>query len=526
MDEKRSPLLFFTLLLISIKFIIFAVNEKDMYAIDTHVLVRDGETPLNVLKLFDVSEYNGESVGISVVILRNLSVVYDDNGAYSLPQGGTYEYSLPVNGDVVDGGDYVVECFFKNLGTNDTTVVRRSFTLEYTPPVVNPYITVDGLRSKLYGGATMTGVASVLSKSFIHTLPQGGTVVNSDNYEIDGIYSGVHSLVVRYDLSITTSDYVLYDSVYGSQNVIAYKLDAESVFGDVSNYRALYERTSNLGLKRQMHTTLKTIEAWADDYHNSLSVKDSLTAYEALTKIYIALNGNVTPTVEQIEDVISQQFSDVKATALKSVTDGGDIPADDYNWFKQVYSSLVDGSVKSYIKGLINQLKSLASRVLNLEYVQTVIYTVPGDCTSVTITQFPDGRPLNIQEGEKVEITIRIPYVGSPSGGRLAIQLNGVSSNIYRYGSAGLIGGVPLAGSNILNALYQPNFTLIRGEVLGMTNTYQQTTSGTWTTVPQLYAFTTEGLNATQITSIRFYVYNGTVILTAGEKIIIKIYRQ
>ena len=171
-------------------------------------------------------------------------------------------------------------------------------------------------------------------------------------------------------------------------------------------------------------------------------------------------------------------------------------------------------------------LSDLAARVLNLENVQTIIYTVPGDCSSVTITQFPDGRPLNIQEGEKVEITIRIPYVGSSSGGRLAIQLNGISSNIYRYGNAGLIAGVPLAGSNILNALYQPNFTLIRGEILGTTNAYQQTTSGTWTAAPQLYSFTTEGLNATQITSIRFYGFSGKVIIPAGEKIIIKIYRQ
>lgn len=359
-----------------------------MYAIDAHVLVRDGETPLNVLKLFDVSEYSGEGVGISVVILRNLSVVYDDNGAYSLPQGGTYEYSLPVNGDVVAGGDYVVECVFKNLGTNATTVVRRSFTLEYTPPVVNPYITVDGLRSKLYGGATMTGVASVLSKSFIHTLPQGGTVVNSDNYEIDGIYSGVHSLVVRYDLSIASPDYVLYDSVYGSLNVIAYKLDAKSVFGDVSNYRALYERTSNLGLKRQMHTTLKTIEAWADDYHNNISIGESLAAYDALRSIYIALNGVITPTVELIQpttilgnyltkvehddtlvgsgiagDELGVNTADSTIDGLKDETSGGEVPDEDYNWFKSLYASLVDGSVKSWIMGLVNQLKALADRV-------------------------------------------------------------------------------------------------------------------------------------------------------------------
>ena len=67
---------------------------------------------------------------------------------------------------------------------------------------------------------------------------------------------------------------------------------------------------------------------------------------------------------------------------------------------------------------------------------------------------------------------------------------------------------------------------LIRGEILGTTNTYQQATSGTWVGTSQLVPFTTEGLNATQITSIRIYWYTGTVKIPAGEKIIIKIYRQ
>lgn len=493
-----------------------------MYAIDAHVLVRDGETPLNVLKLFDVSEYSGEGVGISVVILRNLSVVYDDNGAYSLPQGGTYEYSLPVNGDVVAGGDYVVECVFKNLGTNATTVVRRSFTLEYTPPVVNPYITVDGLRSKLYGGATMTGVASVLSKSFIHTLPQGGTVVNSDNYEIDGIYSGVHSLVVRYDLSIASPDYVLYDSVYGSLNVIAYKLDAESVFGDVSNYRALYERTSNLGLKRQMHTTLKTIEAWADDYHNSLSVKDSLTAYEALTKIYIALNGNVTPTVEQIEDVISQQFSDVKATALKSVTDGGDIPADDYNWFKQVYSSLVDASVKSYIMGLINQLKSLASRVLNLENVQTIIYaevTTLADVSVVEITQDINGNPFSVKNGETIEIITSVNAWVNAGNDRFYIRVNNITASVYSY-SASLLPWFFTFGSTYAVGAFTFRMNLINDRV------YAYTFNNVWYDAwfaSQVYSLQLL-TDITEITCLTLHTGSGLANIPAGTRIIVKKY--
>lgn len=239
-------------------------------------------------------------------------------------------------------------------------------------------------------------------------------------------------------------------------------------------------------------------------------------------------DGNVDEALQAQSTLIgnlSDSWTDT-TEALQKVSDGGEIEDSLYDWFKSVYTSLVDGSVKSWIMGLVNQLKDLAARVLNLEYVQTVIYTVPGDCSSVTITQFPDGRPLNIQEGEMVEIIIRMPYIGSSSGGRLVIQLNGISSNIYRYSSAGLIDGVPLARALLLNALYQTNFMLIRGEILGTTNTYQQTTSGTWEGTSQLIPFTTEGLNATQITSIRIHGYSGNVKIPAGEKIIIKIYRQ
>lgn len=300
---------------------------------------------------------------------------------------------------------------------------------------------------------------------------------------------------------------------------------------DTLNGRVDAVETSITGITQLVQeATMAATEAAESAEEASTAATEAIavanSATETATNANQAIIQHTDSTTNPHDITTSQEFAEVIVTGLKSSSNGGDVPDDDYNWFKSLYASLVDGSVKSWIMGLVNQLKSLASRVLNLEYVQTVIYTVPGDCTSVTITQFPDGRPLNIQDGEKVEIIIRIPYVGSSSGGRLAIQLNGISSNIYRWGGAGLLAGVPLAGINLLNALYQPNFTLIKGEVLGMTNAYQQTTSGTWSAAPQLYSFTTEGLNATQITSIRIYGYSGTVIIPAGEKIIIKIYRQ
>lgn len=50
-------------------------------------------------------------------------------------------------------------------------------------------------------------------------------------------------------------------------------------------------------------------------------------------------------------------FTDTLITGLKSDANGGEIPATIYNWFKSVYASLVDSSVKSWIIGIATQLK-------------------------------------------------------------------------------------------------------------------------------------------------------------------------
>ncbi len=170
-------------------------------------------------------------------------------------------------------------------------------------------------------------------------------------------------------------------------------------------------------------------------------------------------------------------------------------------------------------------LSDLAARVLNLEYVQTVIYTVPGDCSSVTITQFPDGRPLNIQEGETIELYTRIMAFAGGVNDRLAVRVNGVSSSIYRVGNSGLLPGIILAGTSYTVGIYQPRFSLINGELIGITNAYTNS-SGTWGALPQMYPFITEGLSASTINSITIYSYTGQMSIPANTKIIIKIHRK
>lgn len=62
------------------------------------------------------------------------------------------------------------------------------------------------------------------------------------------------------------------------------------------------------------------------------------------------------------------EFADTLITGLKSdAGSGGEVPATLYNWFKSVYSSLVDSSVKSWIVGIVTILKDLADRVVVIE---------------------------------------------------------------------------------------------------------------------------------------------------------------
>ena len=87
------------------------------------------------------------------------------------------------------------------------------------------------------------------------------------------------------------------------------------------------------------------------------------TAGEAVQSI----NEHASSTTNPHPANTTQSFAEVVITPLKSDANGGSVADADYNWFKGVYASLVDGSVLSWIKGLVNQVKSLATRVGTIE---------------------------------------------------------------------------------------------------------------------------------------------------------------
>jgi len=153
----------------------------------------------------------------------------------------------------------------------------------------------------------------------------------------------------------------------------------------------------------------------------------------------LAAHKNATTNPHDI--TTSQEFAEVIVTGLKSSSNGGDVPDDDYNWFKSLYASLVDGSVKSWIMGLVNQLKALFDRTDELEwrafgqrYELPVDHIVSGEYISTSIVGgaasaaiSPQANalvlsPLMVSSDINVQsITVRV--VTAASGGRMYLAI-------------------------------------------------------------------------------------------------------
>lgn len=118
-------------------------------------------------------------------------------------------------------------------------------------------------------------------------------------------------------------------------------------------------------------------------------------------------------------------------SGLKSDSNGGSIPAAIYTWFKGLFTALVEGSVKSYIIGLLTVVKDLAVRVGLLEDKLVLEYIVPVDTFSVVITQDKNGNPLNLS-GE-FEISRLSPFGNNIiSTGVASLFINNITGNIYK----------------------------------------------------------------------------------------------
>jgi len=225
----------------------------------------------------------------------------------------------------------------------------------------------------------------------------------------------------------------------------------------------------------------------------------------------------VNETVEKVEIKVSDPFptnvlptgtleiNDIKANTLSSSEVGGSIPAVIYTWFKGLFTALIDGSLKSYIIGVLTILKDLATRVGVLENTTLFETTLTGDTTQIDITG------LSIAEGVPFKIMIK----GAGYDGLSAmLRINGINTSSYHYYLSTIYSYFTVLTA-ITRYLNYFSFVLFGGNVIGNV-TYSRDVSGTVT--GGIIQQSTFGLSITSITSISI-IRIGTSVFTSGTKI-------
>lgn len=210
-------------------------------------------------------------------------------------------------------------------------------------------------------------------------------------------------------------------------------------------------------------------------------------------------------------------MSDV-SPELTSQTNGGIIPDSDYSAFKTFFAGLVDKSVKSFIRGLVSWVKSLADRVGLLEDAYILKYVVPVDASMVELTTDKYGRPFNFQEGEEIEISFRIkPFPGGINS-RINMRVNGIETANYNWANMYGLAHIATAGANYYGQSTVLKLKIIVGELNGYMMTMPFTDENTST---QAYGISSQGLNLSAINSIKLWS-QATAVVPAGFTVLVK----
>lgn len=198
-------------------------------------------------------------------------------------------------------------------------------------------------------------------------------------------------------------------------------------------------------------------------------------------------------------------------SGLKADDNGGSVPASLYGWFKGLFPSLVDGSVKSWIVGIVTQLKWLTDNIGGGGYL--LKYTVPTNTSAISLTVDKNGNAFNFVEGDKIEIVLRLvsDVTTDPR-----LRLNNITTDVYRYGAFGFTSfGLGTIGRNTFGGIIE--LTVFAAEVYGFCSIINET--GT-TRNTNTQALKTIGLNASSISSIQ--IFHGANLILAGSEILIR----
>jgi len=233
------------------------------------------------------------------------------------------------------------------------------------------------------------------------------------------------------------------------------------------------------------------------------------------TSLESHLNEKVNP---HATDAV-QEFADTAITELKSESEGGIVPDDDYNAFKSFFTTLIDKSVKSFIHGLIGWVRSLSERVGLLEDSYLLRYVVPVDCAFFELTTDKYGRPFNFQEGEEIEISFRIKPFPGGFNSRINMRVNGIETANYNWENMYGLTYIATAGTNYYGQSTVLKLKIIVGELNGYMMTMPFTGENTLVST-QAYGISSQGLNLSAINSIK--LWSQVTQLPAGLVILIK----
>ena len=214
---------------------------------------------------------------------------------------------------------------------------------------------------------------------------------------------------------------------------------------------------------------------------------------------------------------------DTQITALKSDAEtGGELPSSIYDWFKSVYATLVDKSVKSWIAGLVTIVKSLTERVDKLEDNYILKYVVPVDTTAINLTTDRYGNALNLTD---ITIIADIQFTG-PSG--MHLRINNIIGEGYR--NYNLDPNANIAYRNRFWIESSTNFILQKAviDLFIVSNEVILTSKIRGETATPTYASgirgvsNSVGMNINAITTLNIFSNNVASLIKAGSVILIK----
>ena len=405
-------------------------------------------------------------------------IAKDDDNYYLIPDEASVEINPEMHGF---GNPDINEAYKRTENVSDYTKAYAAFgkdrTLDYSAQIDKDLLD--------------TNTENILGVSLVKV---------DENYQPQQV---MPSAIGTGEQRVPTNNALLKETLYLIRSHIANKSNAHAI-------EAISELSNSLN---QLTESIVAVNVTANE---SLEIAENAatTAGEAAQ----AINEHAQATTNPHPANTTQSFAEVVITPLKSDANGGSVADADYNWFKGVYASLVDGSVLSWIKGLVNQVKSLANRVGLLENNYILKYVVPVDTTSINLTTDRYGNAFNFVEGDVLDIYLRVlPFVGLGSN-RVNLQINNITSSDYIWSNV-TFNSFVFAGSGYYGHSGRVSLWIDNGYVAGELSGEMFVTASTYAS--HYYAFFLR-VPVGAITSLRLFVANNNFPIPAGTTILIK----